>query len=380
VIGSTTARALRVAVAVLTAVAASLAAAQDESAPRTYAVGLRQVEFVDTTYGPRTLTMNVFYPSRPIKSGVRLDFSPRARDMQQATGKVESDPTFEPVVLPLFRVVNVYRDADIATATEKFPLIVLSHGRGSTGLVYAWLAEYLAARGYVVAALDHYRANANDRSVVYLASKLWQRPVDVAIDITYLTTQEPWRSVIDATRIGIAGHSQGGFTALWVGGAKVNAERYLAFQRRWKNDLGIPRYLRDEMPVDATPALEVADRRVKAAFAMAPGVVQAFGMDAAGLAAMKVPAYIIVGAGDTVTPAANNATFAAQHIAQAKLVVIPGPVGHEIFVNECDEEGRNELPETCLDAPGVDRAKIHAQIGAAALQFFDASLAVPARK
>ena len=342
--------------ALATSIAASLTAAQDAPTQRIYAVGLRQVEFVDTTYGPRTLTMNVFYPARPIEAGAK------------------------PVVLPLFTGIRLYRDVDIATAPEKFPLIVLSHGRGSTGLVYAWLAEYLAARGYVVAALDHYRANANDRSIVYLANKLWQRPVDVSLDITYLTTQEPWRSVIDATRIGIAGHSQGGFTALWIGGAKVNAERYLAFQRRWKNDLTVPRYLRDEMPVDATPALDVADPRVKAAFAMAPGVIQAFGMDAAGLAAMKVPAYIIVGAGDTVTPAAPNAAFAAQHIGQAKLVVIPGPVGHEIFVNECDEEGRNELPETCLDAPGVDRAKLHAQIGAAALQFFDTSLAVPARK
>ena len=35
-----------------------------------------------------------------------------------------------------------------------------------------------------------------------------------------------------AERIGIAGHSQGGFTALWVGGAKVNPDRYAAFQRR----------------------------------------------------------------------------------------------------------------------------------------------------
>ncbi len=34
-------------------------------------------------------------------------------------------------------------------------------------------------------------------------------------------------------------------------------------------------------------------------------------------------------------------------------------------------EGRLELPETCVDAPGVDRAKRYAQIGAAALTFFD---------
>ena len=47
---------------------------------------------------------------------------------------------------------------------------------------------------------------------------------------------------------------------------------------------------------------------------------------------------------------------------------------HEIFVNECDEEGRDEFPEACIDAPGVDRQAIHQQVGAAALKFFDTNL------
>jgi hypothetical protein len=38
--------------------------------------------------------------------------------------------------------------------------------------------------------------------------------------------------------------------------------------------------------------------------------------------------------------------------------------------------GRNEFPQACIDAPGVDRASIHAQIGEAAVRFFDASLNV----
>jgi hypothetical protein len=49
-------------------------------------------------------------------------------------------------------------------------------------------------------------------------------------------------------------------------------------------------------------------------------------------------------------------------------------VDHEIFVNECDEEGRDEFPEACIDAPGVDRAAIHQDVGAAVLKFFAASL------
>ena len=343
----------RRALAALAMAALALAATSfAQNAPRApeYPVGMRQVEHVDRSDGTvRTLVMNVFYPAVAPAS--------------------PSQP-----IAPLFFInVNAHRDADIARAPARFPLIMLSHGRGSSGLMYAWFAEYLAARGYVVAALDHYRAHRNDASIVYLANKLWQRPVDIGLDITYLTSDPFWSRAIDPDRIGVAGHSQGGFTSLWIGGAKVNPDRYLAFQRRWRNDLTVPKYLRDEMPVDAAPALDVADRRVKAAFAMAPGLIQAFGMDANGLAQMRIPAYLTVGAGDTVAPPPANAVFAAQHIRNAQLVVIPG-AGHEIFVNECNEDGRMELPDTCVDAPGVDRARIHADVGAAAVQFFDANL------
>jgi predicted dienelactone hydrolase len=119
---------------------------------------------------------------------------------------------------------------------------------------------------------------------------------------------------------------------------------------------------------------------VKAAFAMAPGIVQAFGMDEAGLRQMSIPAFIIVGARDTQAPPGPNAEFAAKHIQGAKLVIIPGPVDHEIFVNECNQEGRDEFPEACIDAPGVDRAAIHRSVGEAAQKFFDASLARSSRR
>jgi hypothetical protein len=34
-------------------------------------------------------------------------------------------------------------------------------------------------------------------------------PVDVRLDITYLTSTEPWKSMVDRDRIGIAGHFAG---------------------------------------------------------------------------------------------------------------------------------------------------------------------------
>ena len=320
-----------------------------------YPVGMKQLEYIDPGQGGRHLALALFYPA-VIPTG-----------------------SAGPLHMTFFTNLHLYKDAEIVSDGVKRPLVMFSHGRGSNGPYYAWFAEFLASHGYIVATLYHYRANTYDSTIMYLANRLWQRPLDVTLDITFLLKDKVWGPHIDASRIGVAGHSQGGFTALWIGGAKVNADKYLAFQRAWRDNQMVPEYLRKDLPLDARPALDVQDSRVKAVFAMAPGDIQVFGMDEAGLRQLKVPAYIIVGASDTQTPPKDNAEYAAKYISHAELDVIPGRVDHEIFCNECDEEGKNAWPEACIDAPGVDRAKIHEYIGNSALRFFDTSLNVAAQ-
>src|SRR5690606_29705576 len=143
----------------------------------------------------------------------------------------------------------------------------------------------------------HYRANTFDLSALYVRVRLWQRPRDISLDISHLLRDEDWGPHIDPDRIGVAGHSQGGVTSLWIGGAEVNPDLFVAYQRRWKENRAVPAYLREQMSVDAEPTREVRDDRVKAAFAMAPGDIQGFGMDEEGLRQMAIPTYVIVGAG-----------------------------------------------------------------------------------
>jgi predicted dienelactone hydrolase len=224
--------------------------------------------------------------------------------------------------------------------------------------------------------LYHYRANTYDSTIMYLRSKLWQRPRDITLDITYLLQDKAWGPHIDANQIGVAGHSQGGFTSLWIGGANVNPDLYLAYQNGWRNNPVVPANLRAELPLDAGPTRDVRDGRVKAVFAMAPGDLPGFGMDEGGLKQLTIPTYIIVGARDTQAPPRENAEFAAKYIPHAQLDVLPGLVDHEIFVNECDALGRDTWPEACIDAPGVDRNKLHDYIGNSALKFFDTNLGV----
>lgn len=219
-----------------------------------YPVGMTQVEFVEPSEGGRTLNFMLIYPAAP-----------------------DADA-------PLFNVLmstnlRLYKDAPLVADGLEHPLVMFSHGAGGNGAGYAWFGQYLASHGYVVAMLYHYRANTFDSSAVYVRNRLWQRPRDISLDITHLLLDKKWGPRIDPNQIGVAGHSQGGFTSLWIGGAQVNPKLFAAFQRAWKNNESLPAYLRAQMSVDPTPALHVHDNRVKAAFAMAPGDVQAFGMD-----------------------------------------------------------------------------------------------------
>src|SRR5258706_15288069 len=113
-------------------------------------VGLKQLEYL--AEGNRHLALTMFYPAA-------------VRDRSAAR-----------FVMPFFTNLELYKDAEPAFNGVKRPLVMFSHGRGSNGLYYAWFAEFLAARGYVVAALNHYRANTYDSTIAYLANKLWQRP------------------------------------------------------------------------------------------------------------------------------------------------------------------------------------------------------------
>jgi predicted dienelactone hydrolase len=328
------------------------ASAQPAKPDGLYPVGMRQMEYVDPSGGGRHLDVTLFYPAAP------------------------PDSAAKPFHMTFYINLNLYMNAPIVADTVQRPLVMFSHGASSNGLLYAWFAESLAAHGYIVATLYHYRANTYDLSALYLRSKLWQRPRDISLDITWLLKDKTWGPHIDAGKIGVAGHSQGGFTALWIGGARVNPDLFLAYQTAWKNNPVVPAYLRAQMPLDAGPARDVRDTRVKAVMAMAPGDLPGFGMDEAGLSHLAIPTYIIVGARDTQAPPKENAEFAAKYVPHAQLDVMPGLVDHEIFVNECDQFGRDTWPEACIDAPGVDRARWHDYIATAALKFFDTSLGV----
>jgi fermentation-respiration switch protein FrsA (DUF1100 family) len=116
-----------------------------------------------------------------------------------------------------------------AAAPGPHPLVVFAHGFDVTPDTYAPLLRYWAGAGFVVAAplfprtSPHAPGGPDEADVV-------NQPADVAFVISSLLALQagpgsPAYGLIDSTRIAVAGHSDGGETALAVADARRLRDR-----------------------------------------------------------------------------------------------------------------------------------------------------------
>ncbi|MFE9662504.1 alpha/beta hydrolase family protein [Streptomyces sp. NPDC005955] len=178
--------------------------------------------------GARELLVSVHHPARAHTGG-------RA---QRYLSTAEAQALTEGSGLPsgsadLLAGTRSWARQDAQPAKGRFPLVVLSPGFGTTRKTQTMLAEDLASRGYVVASVDHaYESVATEfprrgllpcvacqkteSGEVPHASVTEGRARDVSFVLDRLTgpgAVRKYAAMIDASRIGMVGHSIGGASA-----------------------------------------------------------------------------------------------------------------------------------------------------------------------
>lgn len=282
---------------------------------------------------------------------------------------------------PVFLTGRVAPGAPFADAA-RHPLILLSHGFGGVARQLTWLGAPLARHGYVVAAVDHPGTNGRDGITPEGAYAPWERVGDLTAALDLVLADPQLAPHIDATRIGAAGFSLGGFTAALLAGARTDFPHLAQFCDSPQRDaicnpqLEFPTDVHQQPAVLARPEMrditarrdnDFRDPRVKAAFLIAPALGQA--IDQASLRRISVPTEILLGDADPVAPPKTNGEFFARMIPGARLKLLPG-VGHYDFLSECGAAGMTEAHALCTDGAGTNRALTHAATVAEAIVFF----------
>ncbi|MFT4628095.1 MAG: hypothetical protein ACI8PZ_006790 [Myxococcota bacterium] len=269
-----------------------------------YAVGTH-TDTVDSPDGP--LTVEVWYPASPAADAVPSAYG----DLSVAQ--------------------SAFRDAPPDRRGAPYPVVAFSHGFGGVRYQSAFLTEYLASHGLVVVAVDHPGHTLFDLDPDRTAEIAVQRPGQVAAAVSGLDgLAEPYDGLGDTARYAVVGHSFGAFTALVVGGGRLDPARAA-----------------DHCATTPTPgcgfidglALAGADQaapdpRAVVTVALAPGGHFAFVDGPEGLAAVRRP-LLIAGSADADLPYDSEARPVFDELGPEGRLATLVDGGHWAFTDLC---------------------------------------------
>jgi predicted dienelactone hydrolase len=278
----------------------------DELGP--FAVGRTTFVVVDPSRDDRSLTVDAWYP---VDADDAVGVPPSVYDLLLAG-------------LPS----DVALDGPLVSLAGPFPLVAFSHGNNAIRFQSFFLTEILASHGFVVVAPDHAGNTAAD--LIFpgppIPFEARDRPLDISLVITRMLEKnadpnDPFFETLDGIRIGVMGHSFGGFTTLAMA---------TGFQ-------------------DVPP-----DLRVRALVPISPA---AGGLSDEQLASIERPEIVIGGTADVTVPIDPSSVRAFElPSARPRYRIDVEDAGHNSFTNICD------FFEVLLDA-GVPPALLEFLLG-----------------
>jgi predicted dienelactone hydrolase len=283
-----------------------------------YEVGFREFE---ASYRPegatedRVLTMRVWYPATP--------------------GSGAAPATYQVAGIVDVPAVHALRDAPLAI-DGPYPVLVYSHGNGATGLLAYPYAELFASHGWITVAPNHTGntvlddiAEAGDPFPRIMVN----RPADITASLDWLESGlagDELEGAANTEQVLMFGHSFGGYTALLNGGAIPDLDAIKAACVDSDCELLDTPEIADRLVASAL------DPRIDAIAPQAPGFVPE--ILAGSVAGIEVPAMVMAGRMDKLTPFADNGLPIWEALDGPDDIFIDLPTGaHYTFVTICTD-------------------------------------------
>ncbi|MFY0687507.1 MAG: dienelactone hydrolase [Cyclobacteriaceae bacterium] len=251
---------------------------------------LNSVDGVDPVYD-RSLKVEIWYPAM-LEAGQK-----EIVKYDEVMGQFNNP---ERPIIPFTFLGRASRDAAPLQNNDPFPLVIVSHGYTGSRLLFTYLTENLASKGYVVVSIDHMESTFLDAKG--FPSTLLNRAKDDLFILNQI--EELGKSgsgsflseIVDSNNTALVGYSMGGYGALNAAGAGYSQAAATLFT----NFSGGSKSL-DVRTTNHPDFIASYDDRIKAVVAFAPWGMERGVWDAEGLKGLKVPTFFVAGSQDDVS-------------------------------------------------------------------------------
>lgn len=268
-----------------------------------YTVGVRTIDLVnenqidilnyklgeDSLYN-RPLKLEVWYPFQSSEDQKNLVV------YDEVMGNANSS---DRPITPFTFLGRANRDAKPLQTDTPYPLIIVSHGYPGSRLLFTYLTENLASKGYVVVSIDHKESTFRDAAG--FMSTLLNRSLDVLFVLNEMDRLSGdhnsfLKGIVNTDLTALIGYSMGGYGVINVAGAGYSAGAADLFKANTGGSTAF------EQRLSGNPAyIASIDPRVKAVVAMAPWGMERGIWDNDGLAGLKLPSLFIAGSQDDIS-------------------------------------------------------------------------------
>jgi predicted dienelactone hydrolase len=199
------------------------------------------------------------------------------------------------------------------TPVEGFPLVIISHGLGSTRNSFAYLAGYLATGGITVVTIEH--SGSNDQQLFALLEgrsdavvsdeEFLRRPLEVSLTLDALDRAQAidpaLRGQINLEQVGVVGQSFGGYTGLTLAGADLDLENLGQECPPGLVSINPSILLQCQATRLGNPEGSLRDPRIKSLLVINP--IGSILLGEQGYGQVDLPVMVISGTADTIAPA-----------------------------------------------------------------------------